>query len=120
MNQSTDNLQAALEAERASSLVRQAKTIRDWPDGPQRAEEAQTLIRTALVSWATGRISQATESQLYTPLNFAMPGEGVTIDGESAPLSVREEEAEWERLYQQQLDQRTCPECGDGACPTNE
>ncbi len=81
--------------------------VRDWQDGPERAEQAKLLIRQVLVEWATGKISQETESQLYTILEFAMPGHQ---GGERDDFSAE---------YQQQLNRQQCVDCGDGVCPTD-
>lgn len=113
------SLAAELAAERTASLIRQATIVRDWPDGPDRAEQAKKLIRAALVEWATGRISQETESQIYTILNFAMP-DGTAYQDGSRPLAEPEREAEWEAAYHEQLEYRSCPECGDGICPAGD
>ncbi len=116
MTGSDRSLAAELAVERTASLIRQATIVRDWPDGPERAEQAKSLIRAALVEWAMGRISQETESQLYSILAFAMPDEPAHQD-EPRPLAELEREAEWEAAYHEQLEQRSCPECGDGLCP---
>lgn len=99
------SLTQALANERSDSLLRQAAIIRDWADGPDRATAAQALIRESFVAWATGQITQETESKLYTVLSFAMP------NGQAAATQADEE------AYQQQLERQYCPECGDGMCP---
>ncbi len=108
MSERASSLSAALAQEWKESLLKQAKIVRDWEDGPERAEQAKALIRQALVEWATGKISQETESMLYTILDFAMP-EPHAIESEDCAVA-----------YQQQLDRQHCPECGDGRCPTGD
>ena len=105
MSEATPSLSAALAQERSDSLLKQARIVRDWKDEPQRAEQAKSLIRQALVEWATGRISQEIEAKLYCVLSFAMP--------ESNDTRVETYEA----AHRQQMEQRSCPECGDGQCP---
>jgi len=105
MNQQNSNLPAALALLRKESLLKQAVMVRDWEDGPQRAEQAKILIRQTLVEWATGRICQETESKLYAILDFAMPGQ---CDNETEKYAT---------AFQQQLSQQYCAECGDGICP---
>lgn len=100
-----DPLEQALAAERSRSLLRQAWVVRDAADGPERARAAQDLIREAFVACATGRITLETESMIYTVLSFAMPEEPPSPD--AGPQAA----------YAQQLERRSCPECGDGHCP---
>ncbi len=105
MSEQDSSLPAALARVHKESLLKQAAMVRDWEDGPQRAEQAKALIRQALVEWATGRISQETESKLYVILDFAMPGH-CSNDSEK-----------YATAYQQQLARQHCAECGDGICP---
>lgn len=108
MSERASSLPAALAKERKESLLKQAKIVRDWEDGPERAEQAKSLIRQALVEWAMGKISQETEFKLYTILNFAMP----------EPHRIESED--FAAAYLQQLDRQHCPECGDGRCPASD
>ena len=106
MSKLSPNLSAALAKVRNDSFLKQAKMVRDWQEGPERAEQAKLLIRQALVEWATGSISQEIESKLYNILHFAMPG------------NRSDESDEYATEYHQQLARQECADCGDGACPT--
>ena len=100
-------------------LVRQAETIRDWPAGPERQEKAEIHIRLALWERQTGRIGDETQFQVYSILSFVMPKDGA-FDDEQVPLQELERETAWEVAYHEELERRSCPECGDGSCPATE
>jgi hypothetical protein len=100
-------------------LIRQAETIRDWPPGRERTEYAEIHVRTALLDQICRQVSQATLNRIYSILSFVMPDDG-TFDGEPMPLAELERESEWEAAYHEQIKRRSCPECGDGTCPTDE
>jgi hypothetical protein len=110
-------LAQALQEQHETTVIRQAETIRDWRPGPERTKQAETHVRTVLWEQSIGRISQATQYRVYSILSFVMPDDA-PIQGESAPVAKLESEADWERAYREQLEQRSCPECGDGVCPT--
>jgi hypothetical protein len=97
-------------------LVRQAETIRDWPTGRERIEQAQIHVRTALLDQLRRQITQSTLSRVYSILSYVMPDE-TAFDREATPLADLEREAAWETAYHEQLDRQSCPECGDGICP---
>jgi hypothetical protein len=67
------SLAHVLRQRRLEALVAEAQTVRDWPDGPERMEEAQMLIREAMYRCAIDRISQDEESRIFSILAFAMP-----------------------------------------------
>ena len=101
---STDSLWEALEHERGGSLQRQAVLIRNWKDGPDRAEAAKELIRKTFVECVTGQIRQETEAKIYSVLSFAMSEENPnSSDG-------------YEDAVREQQRRQDCPECGEGGC----
>jgi hypothetical protein len=111
------SLSQALEELHEATLVRQAETIRDWPIPRERREQAEIHVRLALWERGLGRISDETQFRVYSILSFVMP-EDATYTDELVPLEELEREAEWEAAYYQQLARQSCPECGDGLCPT--
>ena len=113
------NLREALRELHADALIRQAETIRDWPAGRERHEQAEIHVRFALWENTMGRISQATQSRVFSLLHIALP-DAADFTDEATPLEVLEREAEWEQAYHEQLERQSCPECGDGACPVDE
>lgn len=100
------------------AVLRQAETIRGWPEGDERTRAAETHVRLALFE-CPSRIGEATRRRVYSLLSFVMPGDAAWAD-EATPDAVLERQAEWELEYQRQLERRSCPECGDGVCPTGE
>jgi len=108
MTNRPSSLALALEQERTQSFLTQAELIRNWQEGPERAEQAKRMIRQALVEWATGKISQEAESRVYAILDFAMPGPCESADDRQVAA------------YRQQLARQQCVECGDGTCPTGD
>jgi hypothetical protein len=111
------SLAQALRQEHELAIVRQAELIRDWPPEPQRCEQAEIHVRLALWEQGIGRISQAAQRRVYSILSFVMPDDAAFPE-EQTPLDTLQSEAEWQRAYNEQIEQRSCPECGDGACPT--
>ena len=114
-----DNLSQTLGNQYEQLLVRQAETIRDWPVGRERTEQAQVHVRTALLDQMRRQVSQATLTRCYSILSFVMP-KAAAHEGESTPLPELEREADIETTYYQQLERQSCPECGDGVCPAHE
>lgn len=112
-------LAQALRDEHEMTLVQQAEIIRDWPQGREREEQAMIHVRLALWEQRMGRISQATQSSVYSLLSFAMPADAA-FTAEPTPLAELEREAAAEAAYYQQLERKSCPECGDGSCPVEE
>jgi hypothetical protein len=100
-------------------LISQAETIRDWPVPHERLEQAENHVRLALWEQQMGRISDATKVKVYSLLHFAIPNY-VTDTDEGTPFSPLEREAKWEAAYYEQLTQRSCLDCGDGVCPTDD
>lgn len=98
-----------------SDMVRLAEIIRDWEPGTERDHSAEIFVRQALFE-TPARISQATQYRIYSLLSFVMPDDATYVE-EETPEPVLDKQAEMARLYQEQLDQRSCPECGDGMCP---
>ena len=111
-------LSEALRDQHETTLIRQAETIRDWPRGRERNEQAEIHVRLALWEQGRGRISQAVQSRVYSLLSFVMPADAFA-ENEAVPTSVRDQAAEYEAAYNLQLEQRSCPECGDGLCPVD-
>ena len=112
-------LAQALCDQHEATLLRQAETIRDWHRGRERDDQAAIHVRQALREQNMGRISQATQSLIYSILSFAMPADHSFVD-ESTPLAELEREAEIEAAFFEQLDRQSCPECGDGLCPVDD
>ena len=98
-------------------LLAQAQLIRDWPEGPERTAAAESHVRLALFESGI-RIDESTRYRIYSLLSFVMP-EGACWADEPTPDTVLSDQAAWELEHQRQLQQRSCPECGDGCCPTN-
>lgn len=95
-------------------MIHMAEVIRDWPEGVERTNQAEIHVRWALLESGM-RISQETLYRVYSILSFVMPADAIYTD-EATPDEVLERQAEWEIAYQEQLDQQSCPECGDGMC----
>lgn len=114
-----ETLAQALQVQYEATVIRQAEIIRNWRTGPERNAEAETHVRSVLWEQSRGRISQAVQHRIYSILSFVMPADAA-FASEPTPLDQLEREAEWERAYQAQLQQRSCPECGDGICPVGE
>ena len=114
-----DNLKEALHDLHADALIRQAETIRDWPAGPERHEQAAIHVRYAVWEQTMGRITDETKQTVFSILCFALP-DTTDFTDEPTPLDVLEREAEWELAYHEQLERQNCPECGDGVCPVEE
>jgi hypothetical protein len=71
------SLARVLHEQRLQALVREAETVRDWPDGQDRMHEAQMLIREVMYRCAIQRISQDEESRIFSILAFAMSDDGM-------------------------------------------
>ena len=112
-------LAQALQNQHEATVIRQAETIRDWRPGPERTAQAEMHVRSVLWEQCRGRISQAVQHRVYSVLSFVMPDDAA-LTVENAPLDELQREAAWERAYYEQLEQRSCPECGDGICPVEE
>jgi hypothetical protein len=112
-------LAQALQEQHEAAVIRQAEMIRDWRAGPERTKQAETYVRSVLWEQSIGRVGQATQYRVYSILSFVMPADAA-IQGEPLPVARLESEADWERAYHEQLEQRSCPECGDGMCPVEE
>lgn len=95
-------------------MIRHAEIIRDWPAGEERTHAAETHVRQALFE-TPSRISQATQYRVYSILSFVMPDDAWRA-GDQVPVELLEEQARYELEHQRQLEQRSCPECGDGVC----
>ena len=79
-----ERLAKVLHEHRIDALIAEAELIRDWPDTPDRTEHATLLIRDAMIRCATGRISHAEESRVFSILAFAMPAD-YYVEGEPHP-----------------------------------
>jgi hypothetical protein len=88
----TEHLGDILRRMRKESLIREAETIRDYPSGGERDEEAWKYIREAMVQRAIGRIGREQEYQVFTILAFAMPSDAPGLH-ETSPIDAREEPA---------------------------
>lgn len=53
--------------------MHEAETVREWPAGRERDEEAAKLIRQTMYLQTIGQISQVEKSHLFSILAFAMP-----------------------------------------------
>lgn len=113
------SLAQALRQEHELALVRQAELRRDWPQEPQRREQAEIHVRLALWEQGIGRISQAAQHRVYTVLSFVMP-DAAALPDEQTPLAELVRETDVEAVYYEQLERQSCPECGDGFCPADE
>src|SRR3972149_1075595 len=102
------SLSQTLDQQYEELLVRQAETIRDWSAGPERTQQAEIHIRTALLDQLRGRVSQDVLFRVYTTLNFAMP-DIAPLEDEPVPLAELEREAAWEIAYHEQLEGQTRP-----------
>jgi hypothetical protein len=100
-------------------LIRIAETIRDWPATKERLDQATRYIRETMYFCAMKRISQAEESQVFSILSFAMPTRAA-VENEPIPDKILDQTAADEAAYNEQIERRSCPECGDGMCPTGE
>ena len=109
------SLAQALTDQHQTDMIRRAELIRDWPPGPERNEQAEAQVRLALFECPV-RIDDATRYRIYSILNFVMPDNSWRA-GDQVPDEVLEQQAVWEIEHQKQLEQRSCPECGDGVCP---
>lgn len=99
-------------------MIRQAETIRNWRPGMERIEQAEIHVRSVLWEQSIGRVGQATRYRVYSILNFVMPDDAAPAHDQT-PLETLERDATWERAYYQQIERRSCPECGDGICPSS-
>ena len=109
-----DSLAQALNEQHQADMIRRAELIRDWRLGAERHEQAEIHVRLALHECPT-RIDDATRYRIYSILSFVFPDD-CWREGDQVPTEVLEQEAAWEIEYQKQLEQRSCPECGDGFC----
>jgi hypothetical protein len=100
-------------------LIAQAETIRGWPPGDERHELAENHVRLAIWERGLGRITDDAQHRIYSLLSFVMPDDDA-FNGESVPLAELEQETTWVAAYHEQLEQRTCPECGDGKCQVED
>ncbi len=78
------SLAKVLHGHRVDALISEAQLIRDWPESPERIEEATMLIREAMLRCTTGHISHAEESRVFSILSFAMPA-NYYVEGEPSP-----------------------------------
>lgn len=115
----TNSLRQVLDQQYANLMFRQAESIRDWHSGKERHEQAEIHVRLALWEQGMGRITLDTQCRIYSILSFVMPGDAAFED-ESTPLEELEREAAWETAYHEQLERRSCPECGDENCSARE
>lgn len=112
------SLAQAVRQARELALVQQAELIRDWPQGPQRVEQAEIHVRLVLWEQGIARISQAAQHRVYSILSFVMPSDAAFHD-EQIPLAELERETGVEAAYFEQLARQSCSECGDGLCPAD-
>jgi hypothetical protein len=111
-----ETLAGRLHALHAEHVVRSAEIIRDWPDTLERLDQAIIYIREAMYLCTVNRISYVEESRIFSILSFAMPTHA-TVENE--PNVLNQPDA-YEAAYNEQLERRSCPECGDGICPVDE
>lgn len=111
-------LAEALRSQHEEDMIRRAELIRDWQPGDERNDLAMMHVRQALHE-CPRHIDDKTRYRIYSILNFVMPDDS-WHQGEQVPDEVLEEQAAWEIEYQKQLEQRSCPECGDGVCPVDK
>ena len=112
-------LSQALREQHEATMIRQAEIIRDWRMSRERHEQAMIHVRSALWERGFGRISDETQSRVYSILSFVMPDDAAFAN-EPTPLAELEKEGDIEAAYYEQLDQQSCPECGDGICPVED
>lgn len=72
-------LSLSLKQRRRESLIADAEFIRDWPVAVERINEAQKLIREAMLQCTLGHITQGDEYRIYSILSFAMPSDSVMM-----------------------------------------
>jgi hypothetical protein len=113
------SLAQAIQSQREATLLHQAETIRDWPSMHERQQQAEIHVRMALSERRLGRISEQVQQKVYSILNFALLNKATYMDV-SMPLPELESERDIEAAYYQQLERRSCPECGDGICPVDD
>jgi hypothetical protein len=113
------SLAQALQAHREAAMIGQAETILHWPERQERLAQAEIHVRQALLEEQNGRISSAVKVKVFSLLHFAMP-DVATYTEEPALLPELEQGTDWEAAYHEQLQQRSCPECGDGLCPVDD
>jgi hypothetical protein len=94
-------------------LIRSAETIRDWPVASEQLYQAIIFIREAMYHRMLENISPAEQSRVFSILSFAMPP-----SDESIPENILDQAAAYETALHEQLARQSCPECGDGICPT--
>ena len=80
-----ESLAGRLHTLRVEQLRHAAETIRNWPVGPERFEQAVRHIREAMYLCATGKLTQVEESQIFSILSFAMPHPDSTFDADELP-----------------------------------
>lgn len=112
-------LAQALREHHEEAMIRQAETIREWPVGHERHEQAMIHVRSALWEQGMGLISEETQYRIYSMLSFTMPDEA-TFENEPTPLPELERETDIEAAYYEQLERQGCAECGDGICPVED
>lgn len=113
------SLSLAIRQAHEVALIQQAELICDWPQSPERHEQAEIHVRLALWEQGIGRISQTAQHRVYSILSFVMPDDAGFPD-EKSPLAELERETDVEAVYYEQLARQSCPECGDGFCPADE
>lgn len=112
-------LALVLQRQHEAALQAQAATISGWPASRERTDEALAHARRALWERQMGRIGDATLQAIYELLRFAIPA--ASEYGVAArPLPELQRESTLEAAYFEQLARQSCPECGDGLCPSDD
>src|ERR1051326_7751438 len=113
-----ETLTARLHTLHVTHLLMAAEMIRAAPESIERTSQAIRHVREAMYFCTIKKISQAEESQVFSILSFAMPPPAV-VENEPIPDRILDQAADDEAAYNEQLERRSCPECGDGMCPTD-
>jgi hypothetical protein len=71
----TSKLGSILRQMRADCLIREAETIRDWPNGEERTEYAARHLREARLHNVLGSLTEREQYRIYSILSFAMPAD---------------------------------------------
>lgn len=85
-----ETLPAILRRQRIESLIAQAETIRDYPDGQERIDEAETHKRQARLERTLGNITSHEEHRIFSILSFAMPKDAPAAH-EQPPIDTDEQ-----------------------------
>jgi hypothetical protein len=115
-----DKLGRILRQMRADCMIREAETIRDWPEGQERFEFALSHLREARLQNLLGNVTEREQYRIYSILSFAMPADAPAFD-EAPPAHVdAEPPAEMQQTPPEELTcQLGCEACDAGGRMTD-